>query len=231
MSISSETLPRTSGRSHPSRQQLYPSHFPSEYDCSQDLVLTDQPGSRQDWGSYQVTDANNEEVDISLQGLPTAEPEPSPWSPIHLNGAPPSQLQREQMERSSSSSRVGRVGQQRSSAGSHAYQTDSGYYTHSQVDARSVYSGDSNHMYQVRPGQSSIPRTIPSTQGQAALAIHHDAPSYRAVNHQVQDPTEPPRSSPVQPEPLCCTETGCPFRCKTRSEFKYVAMRDEAFAY
>jgi hypothetical protein len=231
MSISSTTLPRTSSRSPGSRQQVYASHFTPDYNCPQDLDLTDQQGSRQNWGSYQVTESNDEEIADPLQRLASAEPEQLPWSGIHLNGVPASQLQREQMERSSSTTRIAKIGQQRSIVGSHANQTDEGYYTHSQVDARSVYSGDSNHIHQVRAGQSFVPRTIPSTEGQSAFATYNDTPVYRTTNYQVREPMEPPKSSPDQQEPLRCPEIGCSFCCKTRSDLKYVVVRNLAFEH
>jgi hypothetical protein len=222
MSITS-TVPRTLSQSSGSGQQIYTSDHPSDFNFPTDLDLTDQQSSQQDWQRYQVAEKNNERASDPLQRLTSAEPEQLPWSGIHLNGVPPSQRQQEQVQKSSSSSRTFRLGRQKSTVGSHANETDEGYYTYSQPDLRSMYSGDSNQTPRVRPGQSSIPRTIPptqSTQGQPGLTTINANPYYRTMDFQVTEPAEQPTSSQVQQEPFACTETNCLFTFKTMSDLK-----------
>ena len=225
MSISS-TLPRTPSKSPGSRQPLYTNDPTSDYNCPQDLDLSDQHGAQHDWERYQVNDNNHEQAADPLQRLASAEPEQLPWSALHLNGVPTSQSDTEQMEKSSLSTRNVRVGQQRSTAGSRANETDdSGYHTYSQIDTHSMYSGDSHQMHQVRAGQSSIPRTMPSMQGQSRFINYDDNESYTPMDYEVRGSMEAPR----QQEPLRCEERGCSFTCKTRSDLKYAVTSHGVF--
>lgn len=217
------SLPRTLSQSSGTGQQLYSTHLPSDFSFPQDLDLADPPGAQQDWRGYQVTGNNVDDDADPLQRLASAEPEHLPWNGIHLNGVPPSQPQKEQVRNSSSDPNNVRLGQHRSGAGSHANGTDEGYYTHSQPDIRSMYSGDSNQMHHIRPGHPSIPRTIPSGQGQSGFTNYNmdsmDS-TFRAVDYQPVDSMEQQQPSLAQHAPLRCEETGCEFTCKTMSDLK-----------
>ena len=226
MSISS-SVPSALSKSPRSAQQLDPTDIPSAYNFPQELDLTDPQVCQPDWGGYRITDDNNDHAADPLQRLASTEPEQLPWSGIHLNGVPPSQPQKEQLQVSSSNSMNGRIDQQRSSIGSHANETDEGYYTHSQLDLRSIYSGDSGQVHQMQPGQSSIPRTISSTEAQSAFAPYNANQFVRTTDYQGTDSIEQQILPQVQQEPLLCEERGCSFSCKTMSDLKYVVLRHD----
>jgi hypothetical protein len=218
MSITS-SVPRTLSNSTGPGQQTYATNI-SEYDFTHDLDLTDPQGSRQTCCRYQVTNDNDGTFADPLQRLASAEPEHMPWSGMHLDGVLPSAPQKEPAEQSFSNSNNIRMGQRRSMTGSHANVTDEGYYTHSQPDLRSMYSEDSSQMHHVRPGQSSIPRTIPSTQGQPGFDQCNANQFPKPMNYQVAQPTEQQGSSGDHQEPLQCTEADCSFTCRTMSDWK-----------
>lgn len=226
MSIPS-SAPRTSSQSSATGQQLHATNITSDYDFPQDLDLTDPQGSQQQWEGYQISgnnnnddSSNNDNVADPLQRLASAEPEQLPWSGIHLNGVLPSQSQRGQMQHLSPTSMNVGMGQRRSIVGSHANETDEGYCTYSQPDLRSVCSGDSGQMHRIRPGQSSVPRTIPSTQGQSGLALYNADPFCSAMKYQTAESMEQQPAGQVQHEPHVCAETRCTFTCKTMSDLK-----------
>ncbi len=215
------SLPRALSKSSGSGQQTYTTDLPSDYNFPQDFDLTDTQSSHQDGEGFPTPGNNNEPVANPLQRLASSEPEQLPWSGIHLNGVLPFQSQKAQVQKLSTNSTNVRIGQKRSIIGSHANETDEGYYTHSQPDLRSVYSGHSSQMHQGRPDQSSIPRAIPSTQG---LSGYGQYPNFKDMDHQVAEPIEQQNPGQAQQEPLLCEEAGCPFNCKTLSEYKYVPL-------
>jgi hypothetical protein len=223
MSIDSSD-PKSFCHSTGSGQQIYGTENPSEYNnVSQDLDLPDPQGSQQQWRNYQIVSNSNDKVADHLQRLPSAEPEPSPWSPIHLNGVLPSESPQEQLQRVQSNLRNSKFAHPGSTIDSHANQTDEGYYTHSQPDLRSSYSGHSGEMRRTRPSQSSIPRSMPSISGHD-LGTYSTTPYYDNMDYVVSPSTEQSRSHPVQQEPIPCTWRGCEDTFKTRSDLKYAII-------
>lgn len=225
MSITSSSAPRALSNSSGLGQQDCTTGIPSDYNFPQDFDLTGPQSSQQDWEGYQVNGNDNEPVADPLQRLASAEPEQLPWNPMHLNGGPPTQSQTEQIRKQSSNPRNVRVGQQRSMVGSYANETDEGYYTHSQPDLRSMYSGHSSQRHQARPDQSTIPRTVPSAQGGSESTHYNMNHPLLVMGYQLTDLTEQQRTSQAQQEPFECSETGCSVTCKTMSDLKYVAVR------
>lgn len=232
MAITS-SIPGTLARSSAPERLIYTRETPSDYPFASDLDLADPQGSQQNWAAYQETDSSNDNVADPLQRLASAEPEQLPWSGIHLNGVPPSQRPKGLVQKPPSpDSRNPRIARQRSTIGSHANETDEGYYTYSQPDLRSMYSDDTGQMHQAQQtDQSSIPRTMPSTQGQPGFVNYSADPFHRVTEYQANEPMEQQNSSQPPQEPLRCTESGCTFTCKTQSDFKYVLMRRQAFEY
>lgn len=154
--------------------------------------------------------------------LASAEPEQLPWNGIHINGVPPSQPPKEQLSNLSKKSPETRgPGQRPSMIGSHANETDEGYFTYSQPDHRSSYSGES---YQMRaeplPGQSSVPRNIPSTRGQARSTTPGSNMLCESINYQLTATPEQQSTSKSHQEPHSCAESGCAETFKTLSDLK-----------
>ncbi len=141
-------------------------------------------------------------------------------SGIHLNGVLPSEPQGDHRQRDSTAPITVRNGQRRSVVGSHANETDEGYYTYSQPDIRSIYSGDSGQMHRTRPGPMSIPRSIPLTQEHSTFAQYKTAQSLTAMGYSFADPIEQQPSSQPRREPHICTEPGCTSTFKTMSDLK-----------
>lgn len=218
------TLRRTSG----SDQHIYAgNNISSDYHSSQDLELTEPQDCSEETSVYPVPQSTNGNVADPLQRLASAEPEQLPWSGIHLNGVPPSQPTREPAQ---NSSKDPRMGQQRSLVGSHANETDEGYHTYSQPDLHSVYSAASSQMYYTRPGPSSMPRSMPSIQGQPGPTNYNGDPVYRSLDYQFTQPLDQQSSSQVpqnlvqQQEPFHCAQSECSYTCKTQSDLKYVIL-------
>jgi hypothetical protein len=232
MSITS-SVPGTLARSSAPGQLIYTNDSPPDYHFANDLDLADPQDPQQNWVAYQVTDSSNDNVTDPLQRLASAEPEQQPWSGIHLNGVPLSQRPKGLVQKPPSrDSRNPRIRRQRSTIGSHANETDEGYYTHSQPDLRSIYSDDTGQMHQARQtDQSSIPRTMPSTQGQPGFVNYSANPLHRVAEYQANEPIEQQNSNQPPQEPLRCKESGCTFACKTMSDLKYVLMPCQAFEY
>lgn len=211
---------RNLSESSTSRSLPYTSDNLSKYNFQQDLDLGAPHGSRDAW-RYQVTSNNDDSEVDPLQRLASAEPQHLPWSGIHLNGIPSSQIPKEQGHQSSSNPMTPRLAQQRSMIGSQANETDAGYYTLSQPDLRSTCSVNSSQMYQVRSGQPSIPRTIPSTQRLSGPEPYHANQFSQDTDYAPVNPSEQQDSSLAFPDPLRCAERGCSVVSKTRSDFKY----------
>lgn len=218
MSITSP-IPRNLSNSASSGQQAYTIDISPDFTFSQDLGLNDPKGSQQVWPGYQVTGNDNDNVAYSLRRLTPAEPE-QPWNHIHLNGPLPSQTRGDDGQRDSTAPMNARRGQQRSTVGSHANETDEGYYTYSQPDMRSNYSGDSGQRHRIRPGPPSIPRSIPLAQGHSTFAQYNADRSLAAMDYQCTGAMEPQLTSQVQREPHTCPEPECEFTCKTMSDLK-----------
>lgn len=218
MSITSP-IPRTLSNSASSGQQAYPIDISTDYGFPEDLGLNDPKGSQQVWPGYQVTGNDNANVAYPPRRVTPAEPE-QPWNPIHLNGPLPSQPRGDDGQRDSTAPMNARIGQQRSIVGSHANETDEGYYTYSQPDIRSTYSDDSGQRHRIRSGPSSIPRSIPLAQGHSTFAQYNAEQSFTAMDYQFPGPMEPQLTSQVQREPHTCPEPECEFTCKTMSDLK-----------
>jgi hypothetical protein len=217
------SLPRTLSHSSASGQQLHHTNLTPDYDFPQDLDLGDAQASEQHWRRYQINASNsrndNDNVADPMQRLASAEPEQLPWSGMHLNGRLPSHSQRETDQHLAQSSMNLGMSQQRSLGGSHANHTDEGYYTISQPDMHSIYSGNSGHGRHIRPGQS-VPRSIPSTQQHSVFPPYQADPDPRPAKYQITSSPDQQQTSPVQLEPHSCSEPGCTFTCKTQSDFK-----------
>ncbi|KAF7503430.1 hypothetical protein GJ744_003760 [Endocarpon pusillum] len=208
MSITTSPIPRTLSNSASSGQQPYTIDISPDYSFPEELGLNDPKGAQPVWPGYQVTGNDNDNVAYPPRRLTPAEPE-QPWSGIHLNAPLPSQLRGDDGQRGSTAPMNARIGQQRSIVGSHANETESGYYTYSQHDMRSI-----------RSGPSSVPRSIPLVQGHSTFAQYNADQSFTAMDYQFRGPMEPQLSSQVQREPHRCTEPGCEFTFKTISELK-----------
>lgn len=218
MSITSP-ISRNLSNSASSGQQAYAIGISPDYSFPQDLGLNDPKGSQQVWPGYQVNDNDNDNAPDPLRRLTSAEPE-QPWSGIHLNGVLPSEPRGDHRQRDSTAPMTARIGQQRSVVGSHANETDEGYYTYSQPDVRSIYSGDSGQMHRIRQGPSSIPRSIPLSQEHSLFAQCKPGQPLTAIDYSFTGATEQQLPSQAQREPHICTEPGCTFTSKTMSDLK-----------
>lgn len=217
------SLSRTLTNSSGPGPQFYTTDPSSDNSFPQDLELSDPHGSQQDWEGYKLNDSNGNQAD-PLQRLASAEAEQLPWNGIHLNGVPPPQSAKEQFVEVPSRPVSVSLDPQRSMTDSHANETDEGYFTNSQLDLRSIYSGDSIRMPQCRPGQSLIPRTIPTTHKSSGYSPYGSNPFTPAMDYGIEPTEEQNEAQVQQASPFSCTELGCSFSCKTMSDLKYGAI-------